>query len=286
MPHCWTSRSRFTLGAALSTLGRSPIFTHSSDNRWPRSSAVVIRGSGSRCTPGEPPHRRAGSSRARRGPKVSAHLPVWGLLHLVQPPSRLGTRLGLVRDTMVTLFLARFDRLLTVSRAGALQPCRSLCAPRASDNRSADCTEASPPVSLSERRFPRATHYLPATISVGAGGIGSSCGRRALTPRCESPRSGSSTGFPYLVVIGDGPDLPAIRRLAERMGLDSSVTFLGWRRTPRSNPAAGCRAAALPLRGPAADGAAGSQRRCTRGSVRGRWSDRATSTAVSRSAWR
>jgi glycosyltransferase involved in cell wall biosynthesis len=37
-------------------------------------------------------------------------------------------------------------------------------------------------------------------------------------------------GYPItLVVIGDGPDLPAVRRLAEKLGIISRVRFLGWR---------------------------------------------------------
>ena len=160
--------------------------------------------------------------------RVSAHLPVWGLLHLVQPPSRLGTRLGLVRDTMVASFLARFDRLLTVSRAGALQlagryalPVPAIIHP--------PTAPLQPAVSQSERQTLRATHNLPQRFLLGL------VGRVQLRQKGQDAALRITAqllhdGLPvHLVVIGDGPDLPAIRRLAQRMGLASSVSFLGWR---------------------------------------------------------
>jgi glycosyltransferase involved in cell wall biosynthesis len=160
--------------------------------------------------------------------RVSADLPIWGLLHLVQQPSSLGTRLGLVRDRMVGSLLTRFDRLLTVSKAGALQLAGRYALPMPAVIHPPTAALQSG-VAQGERETLRARHDLPQGFLLG------------LVGRVQLRQKGQDAALRitaqllrddlpvHLVVIGDGPDLPAIKRLAERMGIDSRVTFLGWR---------------------------------------------------------
>jgi len=160
--------------------------------------------------------------------RVSADLPIWGLLHLVQQPSGLGTRLGLVRDRMVVSLLTRFDRLLTVSKAGALQLAGRYALPMPAVIHPPTAALQSG-VAQPERQTLRARHNLPPGFLLGVVGrvqLRQKGQDAALRITAQLLRDDLPV---HLVVIGDGPDLPAIKRLAERMGIDSRVTFLGWR---------------------------------------------------------
>jgi glycosyltransferase involved in cell wall biosynthesis len=160
--------------------------------------------------------------------RVSADLPIWGLLHLVQQPSGLGTRLGLVRDRMVVSLLTRFDRLLTVSKAGALQLAGRYALPMPAVIHPPTAALQSG-IAQPERQTLRARHNLPPGFLLGVVGrvqLRQKGQDAALRITAQLLRDDLPV---HLVVIGDGPDLPAIKRLAERMGIDSRVTFLGWR---------------------------------------------------------
>lgn len=160
--------------------------------------------------------------------RVSADLPIWGLLHLVQQPSSLGSRLGPVRDTMVASLLTRFDRLLTVSKAGALQLAGryALAMPVIIHPPTAALQSR---VAQTERKNRRASHNLPPGFLLGLIGrvqLRQKGQDAALRITAELLRDDLPV---HLVVIGDGPDLSAIKGLAERMGIARCVTFLGWR---------------------------------------------------------
>ncbi|HVQ48175.1 MAG TPA: glycosyltransferase [Gemmatimonadales bacterium] len=160
--------------------------------------------------------------------RVSADLPIWGLLHLVQQPSGLGTRLGLVRDRMVVSLLTRFDRLLTVSKAGALQLAGRYALPMPAVIHPPTAALQSG-IAQPERQTLRARHNLPPGFLLGVVGrvqLRQKGQDAALRITAQLLRDDLPV---HLVVIGDGPDLAAIKRLAERMGIDSRVTFLGWR---------------------------------------------------------
>ena len=160
--------------------------------------------------------------------RVSADLPIWGLLHLVQQPSGLGTRLGLVRDRMVVSLLTRFDRLLTVSKAGALQLAGRYALPMPAVIHPPTAALQSG-IAQPERQTLRARHNLPPGFLLGVVGrvqLRQKGQDAALRITAQLLRDDLPV---HLVVIGDGPDLPATKRLAERMGINSRVTFLGWR---------------------------------------------------------
>jgi glycosyltransferase involved in cell wall biosynthesis len=159
---------------------------------------------------------------------VSPRLPVWGLLHLVQRPSVIGARLGRVRDVVVKTLLQRFDRLLTVSETGAEELSRRYGLARPDVIRPP--TAPLQPVPAAAERARRRTELgLPHGLLVG------------IVGRVQLHQKGHDTGLRVLgrlramglslnlVIIGDGPDLPRLRRMAGRMGLTSYVTFLGWR---------------------------------------------------------
>ena len=159
---------------------------------------------------------------------VSPTLPVWGLLHLVQRPSTIGARLGHVRDLMVKSLLSRFDRLVTVSDAGAGQLSNRYAVPRPAVLHPP--TLALQPVrSAGERARRRTEAGLPHGLLVGMVGrvqLRQKGHDAALRVLAQLLHRGLSVN---LVVMGDGPDLPAVRRLAENMGLAPRVNFLGWR---------------------------------------------------------
>lgn len=159
---------------------------------------------------------------------VSPRLPVWGLLHLVQPPSKFGARLGPVRDLMVESLLERFDRLITVSRSGALYLAGryGLHVPAVLHPPTA---ALEPVLSDGDRQRQRSGHNLPQGFLLGIVGRvqvrqkGQDAALRVLARLLGD-------GLPvHLVMIGDGPDLPAVRTRAQRMGIDSNVSFMGWR---------------------------------------------------------
>ena len=154
--------------------------------------------------------------------------PVWGLLHLVQRPSTLGVKLGVFRNLMVGTLMRRFDRLITVSHNGARQisdryrvPLPAVIHPPTSPLK--------PVTSRVERTLRREREELSDDFLMGIVGrvqVRQKGHDEAL--RLLARLTGQ--GHPMtLVVIGDGPDLPAVRRLAEKLGITSRVRFLGWR---------------------------------------------------------
>jgi glycosyltransferase involved in cell wall biosynthesis len=159
---------------------------------------------------------------------VSPRLPIWGLLHLVQRPSVIGARMGQVRNLMVKTLLGRFDRLLTVSETGAEELSRRYAVARPAVIRPPTAT-LQPVASAAERARRRTEAGLPHGLLVGMVGRvqlhqkGHDAGLRVLARLLAKGLS------PNLVIIGDGPDLPKLRRMADQMGLTSHVTFLGWR---------------------------------------------------------
>lgn len=159
---------------------------------------------------------------------VSPRFPVWGLLHLVQPPSVIGARLGRLRDLMVSTLLGRFDRLLTVSETGAEELSRRYGVARPAVIRP-PTAPLQPVPSTMERTRRRAQEGLPDSFLLGMAGRvqlrqkGQDVALRVAAQLLQQ-------GFPlHLVVIGDGPDLSGVRQLASGLGIFSHVTFLGWR---------------------------------------------------------
>lgn len=154
--------------------------------------------------------------------------PVWGYLHLPHPPGVLGARLGRLRDPLVPSLLRRFDRLLTVSRSGARALAERfgvkepflLYPPTAS---------LSPLPSPELRRARRAAEGLPSGFLLGV--VGRVCWRhkgqdaalRVIRRLLDRGRD------VQLAVIGDGPDLTALRQLAGRLALTERIHLLGWR---------------------------------------------------------
>jgi glycosyltransferase involved in cell wall biosynthesis len=154
--------------------------------------------------------------------------PVWGFLHLVQRPSTLGVKFGPLRNLMVAALIRRFDRLLTVSHNGARQiseryriPLPAVIHPPPSPLK--------PIAAPAERALRRQREDLSDGVLVGM------VGRVQLRQKGHDGALHlvarlNRQGHPItLVVIGDGPDLPDVRRLAEKLGVTSRVRFLGWR---------------------------------------------------------
>jgi glycosyltransferase involved in cell wall biosynthesis len=158
---------------------------------------------------------------------VSPRPPVWGFLHLAHRPSTIGAKLGWLRDSRVRRLLGRFDRLITVSHVAARQlvkdygvgPAEVVHPP----------TPSLKPVSGDgERSRLRGEAGLPDGILLGMVGRvqvhhkGQDVALRVVASLLASCPL-------HLVVIGDGPDLPHMRRLTEDLGITSHVSFLGWR---------------------------------------------------------
>jgi glycosyltransferase involved in cell wall biosynthesis len=154
--------------------------------------------------------------------------PVWGFLHLVQRPSTIGVKLGSLRNLLVGALIRRFDRLLTVSHNGArqLSDRYRIALPAVIHPPTAPLK---PVASREERTSRRAREDLADDFLVGIVGrvqVRQKGHDAALRLVARLTREGHPI---TLVVIGDGPDLPAIRRLAEKLGITSRVRFLGWR---------------------------------------------------------
>jgi glycosyltransferase involved in cell wall biosynthesis len=159
--------------------------------------------------------------------RISPTPPVWGLLHLVQRPRIIGAKLGWVRDGMVGRLLRRFDRLLTVSESGAKGLAERYGLPRPAVLHPP--TGSLQPVSSAERMIRRGALGLPDRFLLGVVG------------RVELHQKGHdavlrilaqllSEEHPvHLAVLGDGPDMPTVRLLADRLGISRHVSFLGWR---------------------------------------------------------
>jgi glycosyltransferase involved in cell wall biosynthesis len=159
---------------------------------------------------------------------LSFRPPLWGLVHLVQPPSRLGACLGWARDLMVPALLKRFDLLLAVSHSGArqlsssygLKPAAVLHPPT---------TPLRPVPDPVERDRQRGHHGWPPGFLLGMVGRvqlrqkGHDAGLRVAAQLVQR-------GLPvHLLIIGDGPDLSVVRQQAEQLGIAGRTSFLGWR---------------------------------------------------------
>jgi glycosyltransferase involved in cell wall biosynthesis len=159
---------------------------------------------------------------------VDPRLAVWGFLHLSQKPSTLGAKLGKLRDLLVPGLLRRFRGLMAVSAAGARDA--------VSEYRVVTPAVLHPPtaavrpaVSLADRPARRRAEGLPDIFLLG------------MVARVQIHHKGHDAALRltrrlldcglsmHLVVIGDGPDLPAVRQLCEELQLGASVTFMGWR---------------------------------------------------------
>jgi glycosyltransferase involved in cell wall biosynthesis len=159
---------------------------------------------------------------------VTPRPPVWGFLHLTQPPSIIGAKLGRVRDLGVVPLLRRFDRLLVVSQAGAhelseryhLEAAGIVYPP----------THVLAPLSdQTERAKLRKAQGLPETRLVGLVGR-IQIHHKGHDVALRTVRRLQDRGCPvHLVIIGDGPDRKALERLAEQLGIAPGISFLGWR---------------------------------------------------------
>jgi glycosyltransferase involved in cell wall biosynthesis len=159
---------------------------------------------------------------------TAARPPVWGLLHLVQAPSTIGAKLGWVRDLLVGSLIRRFDRLLTVSQVGARKLAERYHIP--TPDVLHPPTGALQAIGASaERDRRRAQEGLPDTFLLGIVGrvqLRQKGHDVALRVAARLLHSGHQL---HLVVIGDGPDMTVVRRMAGELSISSSVTFLGWR---------------------------------------------------------
>jgi glycosyltransferase involved in cell wall biosynthesis len=154
--------------------------------------------------------------------------PVWGFLHLTQPPSMIGAKFGRIRDFTVPRLIRRFDRLLTVSHSGAQEIARryGIAVPDVVY----PPTETFPRlVSRIDRPRLRQAQGLPDKFLVGLVGRvqihhkGHDVALRIVRQLLDQGRN------LHLVVVGDGPDRAAVQLMAERLGIQPAVSFLGWR---------------------------------------------------------
>jgi glycosyltransferase involved in cell wall biosynthesis len=158
---------------------------------------------------------------------VSPRPPVWGYVHLAQPPSIIGAKLGRLRDRLVPSLLQRFDGLLGVSQAGARELSQRYGLPPAEVLYPA--TPALTPAPAADRARLRAAYGLGGGALLGiVGRVGFHHKGQDAALRITGRLVGEGRPV-HLVVVGDGPDLPALERLADRLGLSRHVSFLGWR---------------------------------------------------------
>ena len=159
---------------------------------------------------------------------ATSQLPVWGLLHLVQRPSTIGARLGRLRDPMVGKLLRRFSRLLTVSSAGARE-ISGRYGLRLPDVLYPPTRPLEPVGSATELYQRRELVGFPPGFLLGMVGRiqlrqkGHDTALRVLTRLIQAGHQ------LHLMIIGDGPDTPTVRRLADGLGITSQTRFLGWR---------------------------------------------------------
>jgi glycosyltransferase involved in cell wall biosynthesis len=154
--------------------------------------------------------------------------PVWGFLHLSQRPSIIGAKLGSVRDLLVPKLIRRFDRLMTVSVAGAQEIAQRYGMIRP-DVVQPPTETLIPLPSGADRSRLRDAQGLPDTFLLGMVGriqIHHKGQDIALRVTRHLLRLGHSL---QLVVVGDGPDRQRVGQMAKAMGIGSAVTFLGWR---------------------------------------------------------
>jgi glycosyltransferase involved in cell wall biosynthesis len=153
---------------------------------------------------------------------------VWGFLHLSQKPSVIGAKLGRVRDLFAAKLIRRFDRLLTVSKAGAREVVQRYGTDPAEVVQPPTRTLEPLPAGTDRSQLRKASG-LPDTFLVGIVGRvqlhhkGHDAALRVIRELLDRGHA------VHLVVVGDGPDQQAVRSMAERMGIAAAVTFLGWR---------------------------------------------------------
>lgn len=154
--------------------------------------------------------------------------PVWGFLHLSQTPSVIGAKLGPVRDLLVPRLIRRFDRLLTVSQAGAREVVQRYGTEPPSVVHPPTQTLVPLPAGL-DRSSLRKAEGLPNGFLLGmVGRVQIHHKGHDAALRVTRKLLGQGHAL-HLLVIGDGPDLQTVRAMANRMGIQSAVTFLGWR---------------------------------------------------------
>ena len=159
---------------------------------------------------------------------VTPRPPVWGFLHLTQPPSIIGAKLGRIRDLTVAPLLRRFDRLLAVSQAGAQELSQRYCLEAAGIVYPP--TDVLAPLSPeTDRAKLRKAQRLPETRLVGLVGR-IQIHHKGHDVALRTLRRLQDNGSPvHLVVIGEGPDRRVLERLAEQLGIAPAISFLGWR---------------------------------------------------------
>lgn len=158
---------------------------------------------------------------------VSPRPPVWGLVHSANRPSMIGAKLGHFRNLMVPGLLRRFDRLLTVSTAGAEEIARRY---RMSPPQVLHPAIALPPRPASdrERSAGRAAAGLPDTFLLGI--VGRVHVHKGQDAAVRVAARLLDAGLPlHLVVVGDGPNLAAIQRLVQQLRMVDRVSLMGWR---------------------------------------------------------
>jgi glycosyltransferase involved in cell wall biosynthesis len=159
---------------------------------------------------------------------AAPRVPVWGFLHSSNPPSVIGAKLGWIRDRMVPALLRRFDHLLAVSASGA-----DAVSVR---YRAGIPAVLHPPISTPDepssaaaRARARVAAGLPGGFLLGV------IGRVTFAHKGQDAALGVTSRLRrdgldvHLVVIGDGPDLSELGRLAGKLGMAEHVSLLGWR---------------------------------------------------------
>ncbi len=150
-----------------------------------------------------------------------------GYLQLGKLPSEMGARFGWFRDRLTPRHLARFDVLLAVSEAQA-RVIRQAAPAR-------PVITVYQPVPAVRRRawLPRdaARRLLgveaPQIIGLMSRVVFRHKGHDVAVRVAERLRAAGSGA--HWVVAGDGPDLPRLRVLVKRAGLEDRIHFLGWR---------------------------------------------------------
>jgi glycosyltransferase involved in cell wall biosynthesis len=158
---------------------------------------------------------------------IRPRVPVWGFLHSSNPPSTIGAKLGRVRDALVPALLRRFDHLLTVSSSGARAVVKRY--------RVGSPDVVYPPIetvsgfSVPERDAARAAAGLPEGLLLGIVGRLAAAHKGQDIALRVTRRLRTADVPVHLLIIGDGPDRPALEHLARQLQITSHVSFLGWR---------------------------------------------------------
>jgi glycosyltransferase involved in cell wall biosynthesis len=153
---------------------------------------------------------------------------LWGYIHSAHLPTTTGARWRL-RDVLVPRQLRRFkDRLLTVSAAASkdlahrygLAPAEVLYPPIITIDKPPSPVERA----IARSAMTQADEFLLGIVGrVNFRHKGQDAAVRVVA---QLSRNGTPV---RLAVIGDGPDLAAVPRLAEQLGVRDRVTCLGWR---------------------------------------------------------